>query len=81
MCEFVGTYTLDLLAKKYNKKNDFWLYHDDGFAVLKNKSGLQSEQVKKNIHKIFDEHGFVTIQCNMKIVNYLHVPFNSNDGT
>ena len=58
------------------------LYRDDGFAVLKNKSGLQSEQVKKNIHKIFKEHGLdINIQCNIKIVNYLDVTFNLNDGT
>ena len=72
---------LNLLSKKYNK-NDFGLYRDDGLAVLKNKSGPQSEQVKKNIQKIFKEHGLdIIIQCNMKIVYYLDVTFNLNDGT
>ena len=52
VCELVSTYMLNLLSKKYNK-NDFGLYRDDGLAILKNKSGLQSEQVKKNIQKIF----------------------------
>ena len=81
VCEFVGTYMLNLLSKKYNK-NDFGLYRDDGLAVLKNKSGPQSEQVKKNIQKIFKEHGLdIVIQCNMKIVNCLDVTFNLNDGT
>ena len=48
----------------------------------KNKSGLQSEPVKKNIRKIFKEHGLdIIIQCNRKIVNYLDVTFNLNDGT
>ena len=56
VCELVGTYMLNVLSRKYNK-NDFGLYRDDGLAVLKNKSGLQSEQVKKNIQKIFKEHG------------------------
>ena len=45
VCEFVGLYMLNTLSKKYNK-NDFWLYRDDGL-----------EQVKKNIQKIFKEHG------------------------
>ena len=55
---------------------------DDGLAVLKNKSGPQSEQVKKNIQKIFKEHGLdIILQCNMKIVSYLDVTFNLNDGT
>ena len=81
MCELVGTYTLNLLPKKYNK-NDFRLYHDDGLDVLKNKSGPLLEQVKKNIQKIFKEHGLdISIQFNMKIVIYLDVTFNLNDGT
>ena len=47
---------------------------------MKNKSGSQLEQVKKNIQKIFKEHGFdIIIQCNMKVVNYLDVTFNLND--
>ena len=40
--KFMGTYMCNLLSKKYNK-NDFGFYRDDGLAVLKNKSGLQSE--------------------------------------
>ena len=79
--ELVGAYMLNLLSKKYNK-NDFGLYCDNGLAVLKNNSGSQSEQVKKSIQKIFKEHGLdIIIQCNMKIVNYLDVIFNLNDGT
>ena len=79
VCELVGTYMLNLLSKKYNK-NDFGLYRDDGLVALKNKSGPQSEQVKKNIQKIFKEHGLdITIQCNMKVVNYVAVDFNLND--
>ena len=50
--EFMDTYMLNLLSKKYNKK-DFGLYRDDGLAILKNKSEPQSEQVKKNIQRIF----------------------------
>ena len=81
VCKLVGTYTLNLSSKKYNK-NDFGLYLDNKLAILKNKSGPQSEQVKKNIQKIFKEHGLgIIIQCNMKIVNYLDVKFNLNDGT
>ena len=81
VCELVGRYILNVLSKKYNKKN-FGLYQDDGLAVLKNKSGLQSGQVKKNIQKIFKEHGLdISIKCNMKVVNYLDVTFNLNDGT
>ena len=73
--------SINVLSKKYSK-NDFGLYWDDGLAVLKNKSGPKSGQVKKNIQKIFKEHGLdIIIQCNMKVVNYLDVTFNLNDGT
>ena len=72
---------LNLLSKKYNK-NDFGLYRDDGLAALGNKSGPHSEQLKKNIQKIFKEHGLdVIVQCNRKIVNYLDVTFNLNEET
>ena len=51
-------------------------------AVLKKKSGPQSEQVKKNIQKIFKENGLdIILQCNMKVVDYLDVTFNLNGGT
>ena len=77
--ELARTYMLNLLSKKYSK-SDFGPYRDDGLAVLKNKSGPQSEHVKKNIQKIFKENGLdIIIQCNMKIVNYLDVTFNLND--
>ena len=67
---------------KIKTKNDFGLHHHDGLAVLKNKSALQSEQVKKSIQKISRGHGLdIIIQCNMKIVNYLDVIVNLNDGT
>ena len=69
---------LNVLPKKYNK-NDFELYRDDGLAVSKNKSRPQSEQVKKNIQKIFKEHwSDIIIQCN--VGNYLDVTFNLNEG-
>ena len=51
VCEIVVIYMLNLLPKKYNK-NNVGLCSDDGLAVLRNKSGLQTEQVKKNIRNM-----------------------------
>ena len=52
------------------------------WPFLKNESGPQSEQVKEIIQEISKEHGLdIIIQCNMKIVDYLDVTFNLNDGT
>ena len=47
VCELVSTYVWNLLSGKYNK-DDFGLHRDDGLTVLKNKSGLQSELIRKN---------------------------------
>ena len=72
VCELVGTYMLNLLSNKYNK-NDFGLYRDDGTAI---RTGTE------NIQKIFKVYGLdIIIQCNIKIVNYLDVTVNLNDGS
>ena len=55
VCELVGTYMLSLISEKYNK-NDFGLYRDDGLGVVKNKSGTETEKIKKNIQKTFKEN-------------------------
>ena len=52
VCELGDMYMLNVLSKKYNKDN-FGIYRDDLLAFMKNKSGPQSEQLKKNIQKIF----------------------------
>ena len=81
VCELVGTYILSLIAKDYNK-NDVGLYRDDGLAVFRNASGPQLERIKKNIQKVFREKGLeIVIECNKKVVNYLDVTFDLNDGS
>ena len=80
VCELVGTYMLALISEKYNKK-DFGLYRDDGLGVVKNKSGPETEKIKKNIQKIFKENKLdIVIKCNMKLVNYLDVTLNLNNS-
>ena len=40
------------------------------------------EKIKKRLQKVFKNKGLnVIIECNMKIVIYLNVTFNLNDGT
>ena len=80
VCELVRTYMLSLISEKYNKK-DFGLYRDDGLGVVKNKSGPETEKIKKNIQKIFKENKLdIVIKCNMKLVNYLDVTLNLNNS-
>ena len=50
--------------------------------VFKNCSGPQMEKIKKHLQKVFKNNGLdVIIECNMKVVNYLDITFNLNDGT
>ena len=69
VCELVGNYLLyELFSTSYEKK-DIELYRDDVRAVFKNKSGPESEKIKKSIQGIFRENELkITIQGNLKIV-------------
>ena len=72
---------LSLIGNIYNR-NSIGLYRDDGLAVFKNTSGPQSEKIKKTFQKMFKNKGLdIIINCNMKIVNYLDVTLNLNDGS
>ena len=81
VCEAVGNFLLYQLSKNYNKK-DIGLYRDDELAKFKNVSGSKAEKIKKDIQKLFKaNHLNKTIQCNLKIVNYLDVTFNLSNAT
>lgn len=83
VCELVGTYLQHKLSETYDIKN-FGLYRDDGLSVFKNVSGSQSERIKKDLKSKFREYGDgleIVIECNKKIVNYLDITLNLNDGT
>ena len=81
ICELVGIFMLSLLSKKYSS-NNIDLYRDDGLSVFRNISGQQAEKHKKIIQKVFKNKGLqMIIKCNLKIVDYLDVPLNLNDGT
>ena len=80
VCELVGCFMLSIVTSKYNKK-DIGIYQDDGLAVFKNKSGPQSERIKKEFQKTFKNHKLdIVIQCNMTSVDYLDVMFNLMNG-
>ena len=71
---------LSLISEKYNKK-DFGLNRDDGLGVVKNKSGTETEKIKKKHTKKIKENKLdIVIQCNMKIVDYLKVSLNLNNS-
>ena len=81
VCEPVGNFLLYQLSKNYDKK-EIGLYRDNGLAISKNVSGSKAEKIKKDIQKLFkDNHLNITIQCKLKIVNYLDVTFNLSNAT
>ena len=81
VCELVGTFLLDIVSEKY-EKNSIGLYRDDGLSVFKNKSGTQLEQIKKKLQKTFKDFGLeIVAESNLKIVNYLDVTLNLNNGS
>ena len=81
VCEAVRNFLLYQLSKNYNKKH-IGLYRDDGLAIFKNVSGSKAEKIKKEIQKLFKDNQLnITIQSNLKIVNYLDVTFNLSNAT
>ena len=72
---------LYLVGKKYDSKN-IGLYRDDGPATFKNVSRSASEKMKKQLQSLFKQKGLqIIIKCNSKIINYLDVTLNLNDGS
>ena len=81
VCELVGLFILNGLGNTYGKEN-IGLYRDDGLAVFKNITGPQADRIRKDITRHFKTHGLnITIQTNLKIVNFLDVTFNLNNET
>ena len=81
VCKLAGIFMLNKISKKYDK-NDIGLYRDDGLVVFKNIRGPESERIKKNFQSLFEKYGLeIIIECNKKVVDFLHVTFNLKDGT
>ena len=77
-CDLVGLYLLYLLQKLRAKSG---LFRDDGLAVCA-LPARQIEKVKKDICNIFKKEGLdITIDANLKIVDFLDVELNLNTGT
>ena len=81
VCELVSIYLLVLLSSKCLKQN-IGLYGDGGLSVFKNLSGPKFESIKKQFQKIFNDNGLqIEIKYNQKIVDYLDVTLDLNNGT
>ena len=77
-CDIVGLY---LLWQTRHLGLNMGLFRDDGLAVS-SKTARQTELIKKELCKIFKENGLqITIEANSKVVDFLDVTLNLNDGT
>ncbi|PIK36787.1 hypothetical protein BSL78_26380 [Apostichopus japonicus] len=80
ICELIGLYILSTLQSKLHIEN-VGLYRDDGLAVLRSLSGRQADRVRKQLTEIFGNFGLrITVETNLKAVNYLDVNLNLNTG-
>ena len=76
----MGLYLLSEL-EKLGVDASFGLYKDDGLAVSAGKP-QQVEKIKKSICEKFKEHGLsITVQANVKSVQFLDVEFNLSEDT
>ena len=81
VCELVGSCLLKKVSNIVDKKS-IGLYRDDGLAILQDLSGPQIERKRKDIIKILKTAGLnITIQAGLRIVNFLDLQFNLNNGT
>ena len=80
VCELVGLYILHKLSSAY-PNGSIGLYRDDGLAVFKNMNARSGDKTRKVFCQILDDLGLkITVQSNLKVVNYLDVTLNLKTG-
>ena len=80
VCELVGLYILHKLTSAFPDGN-IGLYRDDGLAIFKNITTRSGDNVRKKFSEILGNLGLkITVQSNLKVVNYLDVTLNLKTG-
>ena len=81
VCELVGVYILHLLRTVLRKEN-VGFYCDDGLGILRNSSGPEIEQKRKQIIQIVKSFGLnITVKTNLKTVDFTDVRLHSINNT
>ena len=74
-CELAGSF---LLSQLQELNINIGLYRDDGL-VISNTTPRDTENIKKEICRIFNHNGLhITIEANKQTINFLDVTFNPN---
>ena len=77
-CDLVGLYILSRLQVIIKKVG---VFRDDGLAVS-SLTKRQNEKLKQEIKRVFEQEGLsITINVNLKVVEFLDVELNLNTGT
>ena len=72
----VGMYILSKLTNVANREN-IGLYRDDRLRIFQNIPKTEIETKKKQIAEVFKDCGLsITIECNLKSVDFLDVTFD-----
>ena len=80
ICELVGAFLLNKLVP-HIEKSSIGLYRDDGLGVLRNSTGPRANRLCKTIVSVFKRYGLsVTIDVNLKAVNFLDASFDLTTG-
>ena len=79
--ELVVLYILHKLNRTFETGN-IGLYRDNGLAAFKNMTPRSTDLARKKLSKVFNELGLkITVETNLKIVNFLDVTLNLNNGS
>ena len=80
VCELVGLYILHKLSSNFSE-GDIGLYRDDGLAIFKNINARAGDKARKDFSKVIGDVGLkITVQSNLKVVDYLDVTLNLTTG-
>ena len=81
VADLVGIYILDTLGRIVNSQQ-VGLYRDDGIIYIPDSNGPKTASIQKKIIRAFKLLGFrIQIASNLKIVDFLDVTLNLNNGT
>ena len=82
VCELIGIYMLYLIGKKYDLKKYWAIWRWRTSRIQKCKWTSFRKNFKKQLQSLFKQKSLqIIIECNLKVVNYLDVTFNLNDGS
>ena len=79
-CELVGAFLLNQLSSLVDR-SAIGLYRDDGLAALKDTSPQAADRLRKKLTEIFKRFDLkITIEANLKVVDFLDVTMNLDTG-